>query len=147
SVPHCAYLSPSPSVFYAPAPHLAPSLSLHDALPIFVQSFHGAKQRSFLIQGFTIVGTKGSRNIERAILDKSRGSRVPGGISSCLEGGTQAAGREAGCIRFSFDQFFPGKLHDDLSAAHRGNKAVMFFRCKSGHRLEPVGKMGCAVLD
>ena len=49
-------------------------------------------------------------------------------------------------IRFSFDKFFSGEIHDDFTFPRWGDKTVVLLCGKSGHWLEPVGIMGGAHL-
>ena len=58
---------------------------------LFAQRFHGAKKRRLLIQRLAAVGNERRRNIQRAILDKSRRGRVPCGIAAGLEGRAESA--------------------------------------------------------
>ena len=109
------------------------------------QCLHGTKQWCFLIKCLSAVRAERSRYVQSAILDKSRGSRIPCGISSCLKGSSQTTGGEAGSIRFTLYQLFAGELHDDFSTFHGRDEAVMLLCRKSCHRLEPMGKMRCSV--
>ena len=81
---------------------------LQDPDGLFIQGFHGAKQGCFLVQRFTAVRTVGGGDAENMFLDKGIGSRIPGGIPTGFEGGTQAAGRQGGSIRLAADKFLPG---------------------------------------
>ena len=58
---------------------------------LFAQGFHGAKKRRLLIQRLAAIGNERRRNIQRAILDKSRRGRVPCGIAAGLEGRAESA--------------------------------------------------------
>ena len=86
-------------------------------------------------------------NAQGALLDESEGGGVPGGIAAGLEGGAQTAGGEGGGVGLAPDQLLAGKLHDDLTAAHGSNEAVVLLGGDAGHGLEPVGVMGGALLD
>ena len=120
---------------------------LHHAACLLADRVHGAQQRGLLIQRFTGIRTECSRDVQGAVLDKGIGARIPCGIAACLEGCAQAAGRERGCIRLALNQFLAAERHDDLAARSRGDKGVMLLRGDTGHRLEPVGVMGGALLD
>ncbi len=111
------------------------------------QSLHGTQEGGLFIQSLAAVGAEGCRDIERAVLDEGGGAGVPGGVAACLEGGAQAARREAGGIRFSLDQFLAGKLHDDTAVGGRRNETVMLLCGQSCHGLEPVCEVGRPLLN
>jgi hypothetical protein len=85
--------------------------------------------------------------MQRSVFDEGVGGGVPNRIASCLKGGTQSAGGKTGSIRFSLNEFFSRKLHDDFAVAGRGNKTVVFSCRCSRHRLEPMGKVGRTFFD
>ena len=120
---------------------------LQDPDGLFIQGFHGAKQGCFLVQRFTAVRTVGGGDAENMFLDKGIGSRIPGGIPTGFEGGTQAAGRQGGSIRLAADKFLPGEFLDDLSVLGRGDERVMLLGGDRIQRLEPVGVMRRPALD
>ncbi len=113
----------------------------------FAGSVHGTQKRSLFIQHFAGVGAEGCRNAQAVIFNKSVGSGVPCSIAAGFKGSTQAAGREAGSIRLALDQFLAGKVHDYTAFSSRSNKAFMLFCGNTGHWLEPMGKVGAAVLQ
>ena len=78
-------------------------------------------------------------------LTKAGGGHIPGGVAPGLKGGPQTAGGEGGGIRFTPDQLLAGEFHHDLSAAHRGDEAVVLLRRDAGHGLEPMSKMGSSL--
>ena len=124
----------------------------HNTDCLFAQSFHGAKQRGFFIQCFTLIRTKCSRDAKgrtgRGLLNECRRCDIPCGISSCLKSRTQSAGRERRSIRLSLDQFLAGKFHDHTAILiGMCYKSVMFLRGNAGQRLEPVGIMSRPVLN
>ena len=112
-----------------------------DAQGLPVNRLHGAQKRRFLVERLAAVGAEGGGDAERAVLDKGRGSGIPGGVASGLKGGAQAAGGKAGGVRLALYKLFAGKVHDDLASSDRVNKAVMFFRRDPGHGLKPVREM------
>ena len=107
---------------------------------------HGPQQRCLFIQRCAGVRAEDGGDAEGSLLDKGKGGGVPGSVAPGLKGGPQAAGGEGGCVRLAPDQFLTGKLHDDLAAAYRRDKAVVLFRGDAGHGLEPVGIVGGALL-
>ena len=117
-----------------------------DAQGLPVQRLHGPEQRGLFVQGFAAVGAEGRRDAQHLALDKSVGGGVPGGVASRLKGGAQPAGGEGARVRFPADELLAGKLHDDAAVGRRRDKAVMLLRRHAGEGLEPVGKVGCAVL-
>ena len=120
---------------------------LQDTHGLLVQGLHGAQQRGFFIQRLATVGTERRGDTQCLVLDKSVRGRIPGGVAPGLEGSTQAAGGEAGGIRLTLDQLFTRELHDDAAIRRGGNKAVVLLGGNAGQRLEPMGKVGRAVLD
>ena len=58
---------------------------------LLTQRFHGTEKRCLLIQRLAAIGNERRRNIQRAILDKSRRGRVPCGIAAGLEGRAESA--------------------------------------------------------
>ena len=119
---------------------------LQDPHGLLVQGFHTPQQRGFLIQRLTAVGAESSRDAERLLFDEGIGSGVPGRVSSRLEGGTQAAGGEAGGIRFAGDEVLSGELHDHVAVRRRRDEAVVLLRGDAGQRLEPVCEVRRPVL-
>ena len=112
-----------------------------------IDCLHGAKKRCLHVKCFAPVGTESRRNAEDIVFQESIGGRIPGSISPRFKCCTKAARRKARCIRLSLNQFTAGKIHQNLSVAGRGNKAVMFFCGNPCHRLEPVRKMGGSFFD
>ena len=112
-----------------------------------VDDGHGAEQRRLGVQRLARVGAEGGGNVERAVLDKGIGRRIPGGVAACLKGGADTAGGEGGGVRFALDQLLAGKLHNDLTGADGTDKGVMLFGGDTGQGLEPMGEMGRALLD
>ena len=127
--------------------HILVAEQVEDAHGLLVQGLHRAQQRCFLIQRFAAVGTERRGDAQGLILDKGIGGGIPRGIAAGLEGGAQAAGGEAGSVRFALDQLLAGELHDDAAVGRRGDEAVVLFGGDAGQGLEPMGKMGGAMLD
>ena len=124
---------------------IAVSEELQNTQRLLVQCFHRTQQRCFLVQCFAAVGTEGGGDAQSFALDKSVAGGVPSGVASCFKGCPQTAGRERGGIRFTFNQFFPGEFHNHSAVWCGRNKTVMLFSSNTGQRLEPVGKVGCAI--
>ena len=118
-----------------------------DAQRLLIDALHGAQQRCFLVKRFAAVGAENGRNAEDALFYKCVGGGVPAGVASRLKGGAQTAGGEGGSIRFAADKLFTGKLHNDLAVGGGGDKAVVLLGGDTGHRLEPVSKVGSTLLD
>ena len=115
-----------------------------DADRLAADLVHGPQKRRLLVQGFAGVGAEDGGDAQAALLDEGKGGGIPGGVAPGLKGGPQTAGGEGGGIRFTPDQLLAGEFHHDLSAAHRGDEAVVLLRRDAGHGLEPVGEMGGA---
>ena len=107
----------------------------------------GAEQRRLFVERFAGIGAEDRRDIEAVVLDEGVGRGVPRGVAARLECRAQAARRERGCVRFAAHQLLAGKLHADLSAADGRDEAVVLLGGEAGHRLEPVRKVRCAVLQ
>ena len=76
---------------------------VQDAAGSFVDNGGAPEQRRLLIQHVAGIRTERGRNAQAVILDKSVAGRIPGGVAPGFEGGAQAAGREAGSVRFALD--------------------------------------------
>ena len=113
----------------------------------FAGCIHGTQQRSLFIQHFAGVGAEGCRNAQAVIFDKCIGGRVPCCIAASFKGCTQAAGREAGSIRFALNQLFAGEVHNNTAFSSRRNEAFMLFSSNTGHWLEPMGEMSATMLQ
>ncbi len=70
--------------------------------------------------------------------DEGRAGRVPGRVAARLEGGADAAGREARGVRLATHQVLAGELGDRGAVAKRAEEGVVLLRRRSGERLEPV---------
>ena len=114
---------------------------------LLVQRLHGAKKRSLFIERLAAVRAECSRNAERLILYECIGGRVPCGVAARLKGRTQTARGKGRSVRLALDELFTRKLHDYAAVGRRGDKAVVFFCRDSGQRLEPMGKVRCALFD
>ena len=126
--------------------HVLPAHCVQKAHRLAVQSVHTAQQRGFLIQCFAGIAAKGGGDIQAVIFDKSGTGGVPCRIAARLKGGTQSAAGEAAGVGLALYQLAAGEFHDD-AAARRGQKAVVLFSGDAGHWLEPVGKVGHAVIQ
>ena len=111
-----------------------------------VEGVHTAQQGGLFIQRFAGVAAEGGGDVQAVILDESGAGGVPGGVAPGLKGGAQAAAGEAAGIRLALDELPPGKDHDD-ALPRGGEEAVVLFGGDTGHGLEPVGKMGGAVIQ
>ena len=108
---------------------------------------HAAQQRRLHVQGLAAVAAKGRGDVEHGVLDEGIARRVPGGVAPGLEGGAQAAGGEGGGVGLAAHQLLAGELHDDPAVAVGADEAVVLLGGDAGHRLEPVGEVGRALLD
>ena len=111
---------------------------LQDPHGLFVDGFHGAQQRRFLVQCMPGIRAESRRDAQHTVFDECRAGGIPRCIAPGFKCGPQTAGGETRCIRFALDQFLSGKRHDDFSIAVRVDEAVVFLSCDSGHGLEPV---------
>ena len=120
---------------------------IDDSHGLFVHGLDGTEERSLFVKHLSGIGVEYGRDAESVFFNKSIGSGVPSGVTSCLESGADAAVRERRGVRLGTDQLFAGEVHDDFAVSHRGDKAVVLLCGEAGHRLEPVGEMGGAVLN
>ena len=82
---------------------------------LLAEDLHGAKQRSLLVQRMSAVGAECRGDAERPAFDEGVGGRIPGRVSSRLEGSAESARGEGGGVGFALDQFLAGKFHDDAA--------------------------------
>ncbi len=107
-----------------------------------VQGFVGTQDRRFGIQSLAFPGRIGCRDAKgrsvRILDDESGGCRIPCGVAARFEGGTQAAVREAGCVRLTLDQFLAGEFRHGAAALVRSDEGVVLLGGLTRQRLEPV---------
>ena len=115
--------------------------TLHQLLDGIAQCLAGAQQRSLLIQSVSRIRTVGGRDAERGSvpvpLDKGGAGGVPCGVAAGLKGAAQAAGGEAGGVRFAHNQVFAGKAHDGFHSLGI-QEGIVLLRRGARHGLEPV---------
>ena len=114
---------------------------------LLIQRVHGAQQRRLLVQRIAGVGTEDGGDAQRSVLYKGIGRGIPCGIAAGLKGGPQTAGGEAGGVGLAAAQLLAGQFHQDAPIPGGRDKAVVLLGGKTGHWLEPVGKMGSAQLS
>ena len=112
-----------------------------------VQLPHGAQQRRFLVQRLAAVRAEDGGDIQRTVLDKGVGRRIPCRVAAGLEGGPQAAGGEAGGIGLALGQLLGTQLHPHALRTVGRDEAVVLLGGVAGHGLEPVGIVGGAVFN
>ena len=120
---------------------------LQDPHGLTVQGFHGAQQRSLLIQRLAAIGAESGGDAQSLALNERVRSGIPGSVASGLKGCPQTAGREAGSVRLTLDQLLAGEIHDYAAIGSGGDKAVVLLSGDAGERLEPMGKVGSTVGD
>ncbi len=118
-----------------------------NAQGLLVQRVHRAQQRGLFIQRLPAVGAERRGDAQGLALDERVAGRVPCGVAPGLESCPQPPRREAGSVRLALNQLFAGKFHQNLPVFHGGDEAVVFFGRDARHGLEPVGKMGGALLQ
>ena len=82
---------------------------LEHALRLGVKGDAGAQQRRLLVERLAGVGDERRRDAENLVLDEGGGGGVPGGVAAGLEGGAQAAGREARGVGLALDERLAGE--------------------------------------
>jgi hypothetical protein len=114
---------------------------------LHVDGLHGAQKRRLLVERLAGVAAEGSGDAEHLVLDEGVGGGVPRGVAAGLEGGAQAAGREAGGIRLALNELLTREGHDGQAVVGRVDEAVVLLGGDTRQRLEPVGVVGGALLD
>ena len=117
------------------------------ALGLVGQGDLGAQKRGLLVERLAGVGDEGGRDAENLVLDEGRGGRVPGGVAAGLEGGAQAAGREARGVRLALDELLAGERHEDGAVVLGSDERVVLLGRDAGERLEPVREVRGALLQ
>ena len=116
-----------------------------------VQGVVGTQNRGFRIQGLAFPRRVRRWNAQRGAIrilnNEGGGCRIPCGVTTRFEGGTQAAVREARRIRLALDQLFAGELGDRTATLVRSDERVVFLSGLSGERLEPVRVVRGAFFD
>ena len=103
----------------------------------------GTQQRNLAVKRFARVGIEHGGNVQRVTDEEDRRGGVPGGVAAGLEGGTQAAGREAGSVGLAGEQGFSREGADHL-AVNGLEEGVVLFRGEPGEGMEPVSVMSGA---
>ena len=120
---------------------------IEHATALGLDGLHGTEKRRFLIERLAGVRAEGRGNAEHLVLDEGVGGGIPGGIAASLEGGTQAAGGEAGGVGLTLDELFARERHDGAAVISGIDEAVVLLGGDARQRLEPVGVVGGALLD
>ena len=118
-----------------------------DSLCLRVERLHGFQKRRLFVERLALVGYEYGGNVKGSLFDECGRGRIPCGIAARRAGRAGAAGRKGGCVGFADDQAFSRKLHNDLAAVGRLDKAVVLFGSQVGKRLEPVGVVSGALRD
>ena len=123
---------------------------LEDPHRLLREGVHRAEQRGLLVERLAGPATEGGRDAEGGAVgvfeDEGRAGRVPRGVAAGLERGADAAGGEAGGVGLAPDQLLAAELGDRRAGLRRGEERVVLLGGQAGHRLEPVGVVGGAVL-
>src|SRR5690606_5514179 len=110
-----------------------------------IERLDRAQERKLVVQGLARPRGEDSRNGQVRPLvvldDEGRRGRIPGRISTRLEGCTQATARETRRIRLTLNQILAGKLCDGPSALVRRDEAVVLLGRRTRERLKPMGEV------
>lgn len=101
---------------------------LQNALSLFVNNAHRTEKRGFLVECFTGVGAKCSRDAQHFILDECKAGWIPCGVAASLERGTQTARGETRCIGLALNELLTAEGHDCGAVTYGVQEAVMLFR-------------------
>ena len=112
-----------------------------------VYCVHGAEQGSFGVKRLARVGAERRGYVKRSVLYECVRTGVPSRVASCLKGGAKSARGEGGCVGLSLDELLSRKFHNYLAASHGRDKGVVLFGGNTRQWLEPVGIVGCALLN
>ena len=106
--------------------------AVHQPLRGGRQHLHRTEQRCLLIQRLARIGAERGGDAQRravaVTLDERRRSRIPRRVAAGLEGGTNAARREARGVRFADDQVLAGELHHRLAVLQLQKGIVLLRR-------------------
>ena len=117
------------------------------AVRLLFHHVHGAEERRLLVERLAGVAAEGGGDAQHLVLDERVGRGIPGGVAAGLEGGAQAARREAGRVGLALDELLAGEAHDGAAVPARVEEAVVLLRRDAGERLEPVRVVRGALLD
>ena len=108
---------------------------------------HRAQKRGLLVKRLAGVAAKRGGDAQHLVFDERVAGGVPCGVAAGLEGGAQAARREARCVGFALDQLFARERHDGAAVVLRVDERVVLLGRDARQRLEPMGVVGGAVFD
>ena len=117
------------------------------AFRLLVNGVHGAQKRGLLVEGLARVAAERRGYAEHFVLHEGVARRVPCGVATRLEGGAQAAIREARRVGLALDELLAREAHDGATVARELQEGVVLFRSDARQRLEPVRKVCGSALD
>ena len=124
---------------------------LEDAERLLGERLHRAEEGDLGVERLAGPRDEGGRDAEGDVVlaadQEGRAGRVPGGVAAGLEGGAEAARREARGVRLALHQLGAGEVEDDPARAVGAHQRIVLLGGEAGQRLEPVGEVGGAVLD
>jgi hypothetical protein len=91
-----------------------------------LQGVHGAQQRGLLVKRLAGVAAERRGDAQHLVLDERVAGGVPGRVAAGLEGGAQAAVREAGSVGLALDELLAGELRDGGAVAFGLKKLSCF---------------------
>ncbi len=113
------------------------------------QGLIAPEQSGFFVESISVVADEDRGNAKGAgsadLSKENWRSRIPCGISACLEGGAHSSRREAGGVWFGLDQLGSREPLDGVTGAIQREEGVVLLSGGSGLRLEPVAVVGDAV--
>ena len=124
---------------------------LEHALRLLVERLARAQERRLLVERLARPRHEGRRDAERGpvrvLEDVGRAGDVPGGVAARLEGGADAAAREARRVGLALDERLAGELDERPALPIGREEAVMLLGREARQRVEDVRVMRGALLD
>ena len=118
---------------------------LANADSCLVDQRQGLQHRRFIIQGFARISHEYRRYTQGVVVDESRRSRIPGGISSGFKSIPDTAVRKTRCIGLLLYQHPAVEGFYHTSVFLQIDKPIVFFCRSSVQGMKPMGVMGCSL--
>ena len=118
---------------------------LANADSCLVDQRQGLQHRRFIIQGFARISHEYRRYTQGVVVDESRRSRIPGGISSGFKSIPDTAVRKTRCIGLLLYQHPAVEGFYHTSVFLQIDKPIVFFCRSSVQGMKPVSVMGCSL--
>ena len=115
---------------------------VQNTLRLDIERLHGAKQGSFVVEGFARPGEEDCRDAEgvavRILVDICGAGHIPGRVTACFECVADTTTRKAGGIGLLLSQGAAGKMFNGFAVEIDFKERVMLFSSRSRQGLEPM---------